>query len=75
MKLKRKHIREEWDEGHPDMGGEGYWIALKSGWKWTGDPMGNCHTIHENTRNMAWKQGVMCCECVECKSDKSIGRK
>ena len=39
MKLRQEHIAEEWDEGHPKDGGDGYWIFLKSGWKWDGDPM------------------------------------
>jgi len=66
MKLRQEHIAEEWDEGHPKDGGDGYWIFLKSGWKWDGDPMGNCHIIHEDTKQEARNQGVLKCECKEC---------
>jgi hypothetical protein len=66
MKIRKEHIREEWNEGHPDEGGDGYWIALMTGWKWDGDPVGNCHIIHEDTRQQAHRQGVMRCECKDC---------
>jgi hypothetical protein len=63
MKLTTKHIREEWDEGE-----DGYWIALMPGWKWDGDPVGACHTIHEDTRSEAKRQGVLRCDCEDCRT-------
>jgi len=74
MKLKKEHIREEWNEGNPDEGGDGYWIALNLGWKWNGDPVGSCHTIHENTKREAHRQGVMRCACEDC-TKQNVSRK
>lgn len=67
MKLKPYHIVEEWNEGHPEDGGDGYWIALKSGWKSEEDTVGAVHTIHENTRRECYQVGVLRCECPDCK--------
>ena len=67
MKIKKEHVSEEWSEGHPDEGGDGYWIALKSGWKWAGDPAGCVHTIHEDTRKLAYAESVLRCDCKDCK--------
>lgn len=74
MKLKKEHIREEWSEGNPDDGGDGYWIALAAGWKWDGDPVGICHTIHESTKRAARRQGVMRCACEDC-TKQNVSRK
>lgn len=63
MKLQRTHIREEWSEGD-----DGYWIALKTGWKWEGDPVGAVHQIHEDTRAKAYSEGVERCRCKDCMS-------
>lgn len=68
MKLRKSHVAEEWNEGHPDNGGDGYWIVLKSGWKWDSDPVGAVHSIHEDTKVKAWQGGVMRCQCSDCKS-------
>jgi hypothetical protein len=68
MEVKKEHIREEWNEGHPDDGGDGYWIALKSGWRWDGDPVGAVHSIHEDTRRAAHQQGVLPCGCADCQN-------
>jgi hypothetical protein len=65
VKVKKEHIREEWDEGHPDNGGEGYWIALKEGWCDAGNPQ--CHGIHEDTKRLAHQEYVMKCNCPDCK--------
>jgi hypothetical protein len=67
MKIRKEHIREQWDEGHPDDGGDGYWIALVAGWKSADDPIGNLHVIHEDTRRDALEVGVMRCDCRDCK--------
>lgn len=53
MKLRKEHIASEWSEGE-----DGYWISLKPGWKWDGDPVGAVHSIHEDTRAAAHQQGV-----------------
>ena len=66
MKLQRKHIREEWDEGD-----DGYWIDLVPGWKWDDDTLGNCHIIHEDNKVSAYRQGVMPCNCNDCKAYKA----
>lgn len=66
MKVSKQHIASEWDEGHPDDGGDGYWIRLKPGWKWSGDSMGAVHCIHEATRKKAHSEGVMKCNCDGC---------
>lgn len=67
MKVRPEHIREEWSEGNPEDGGDGYWIALKPGWKWAGDPVGAVHSIHEPTRRLAHKETVLPCQCPDCK--------
>jgi hypothetical protein len=67
MKLLKKYIQSEWDEGHPVTGGDGYWIILKPGWKWNGDPVGEVHSIHEDTRRKAHAEGVLPCHCQDCK--------
>ena len=41
-------IQSEENEGHPDDGGDGYWIHLKSGWKIDGTG-----SAHEDTRSQA----------------------
>jgi hypothetical protein len=65
-KLQKMYVEEEWDEGHPDDGGDGYWVALKHGWKWAGDPIGVLHTIHTDTRSDAYREYVLPCNCPEC---------
>ncbi len=62
MKMRREHIKEEWNEWE-----DGYWIALKSGFKWDGDPVGAVHSIHEPTRAAAHAEGVLRCACEDCK--------
>lgn len=66
VRVSSKHIHEEWSEGHPDEGGDGYWITLKPGWKWAGDAMGNLHCIHEDTKRAARAENVMPCGCDGC---------
>lgn len=61
MKLTKAHIAEEWADS------DGYWIALKSGFKWSGDPVGNDHLIHEDTKALAWREGVLPCACADCR--------
>ncbi len=61
MKLRTDMISEEWDEGD-----DGYWIALRSGWKWAGDPIGAVHSIHESTRREAHRETVLRCHCSDC---------
>lgn len=41
-------VDQQWSEGRPDRGGDGYWILLRTGW--TVD--GAC-AIHEDTRKKA----------------------
>jgi len=65
MKLRSYHIQEEWNEGE-----DGHWIALKRGWKWDGDPVGAVHTIHEDTKKKARREGVLRCNCRDCKKGK-----
>ena len=69
MKLRKQHISEVWNEGE-----DGYWIALNHGFKWDGDPVGSVHCIHEETKAKAHKEGVLACNCKDCKKefDKSI---
>lgn len=66
-KVKQLHISEEWDEQE-----DGYWIALKSGWKWAGDPYGAVHCIHEPTRAKAYKEHVLPCKCEDCVSASRV---
>jgi hypothetical protein len=63
MKIKKQYIVEEWHDE------DGYWIALKAGWKWEDDPLGCVHTIHEDTKAQAHAQEVVRCECQECLND------
>lgn len=62
IKVLPIHIAEEWDEGE-----DGYWIQLKKGWKWEGDPIGAVHLIHEPTRKLAHLEQIMPCDCEDCK--------
>ena len=59
QKLSKKHVLREWDEGHPDEGGDGYWVDLVVGWKWAGDLSGCVTTIHEATRRECYSQRVI----------------
>jgi hypothetical protein len=56
MRLKKEHVEEEW---HDD---DGYWVALRRGFKSDDDPLGRLHTIHENTRREAYRVGVLVCD-------------
>ena len=56
-------ISEEWSEEGSD---DGYWIALKSGWRLNDDFV---HCIHEDTRKKAWAVEVAICDCDDCKKD------
>ena len=60
MKLKPEHIAEQWVDD------DGYWIALKPGFKSDDDPIGNLHTIHEDNKLACYFHGVMPCECKDC---------
>ena len=63
MKLQHvsaKHIAREYEDS------DGYWIDLKQGWKWSGDPVGCVHGIHEDTRQRARRETVMPCDCRCC---------
>lgn len=66
MKLQKTHIETEWNEGHPDSGGDGYWVSLKIGWKSADDPIGCVHCIHEDSRRECYAIGVLPCDCKEC---------
>jgi hypothetical protein len=61
IKVSSKHISAEWDEGD-----DGYWIALKPGWKWAGDVVGAVHCIHEDTKIKAHRESVVKCNCQGC---------
>ena len=67
-RLTNAHVREEWNEGE-----DGHWIALRSGWKWAGDPVGAVHQIHEDTRTKAWHERVMQCDCSDCRFQPQPG--
>jgi hypothetical protein len=69
MKLQRKHIRREYNEGHPDEGGDGYWVELAAGWKSADDPVGAVHSLHEDTRREAYAVGVLPCRCHDCMTE------
>lgn len=62
QRLNATHIACEYEDS------DGYWIDLKKGWKWSGDPVGIVHGIHEDTRQRARKETVMPCDCDECVS-------
>ena len=66
IKLNTRHVREQWNEGHPDKGGDGYWVVLKEGYKWAGDPAAPVHCIHEPTRAACYRESVMVCDCKDC---------
>jgi hypothetical protein len=68
MKLQKKHIVEEYADD------DGYWIALKSGFKSSSDPVGALHTIREDTKGKAWAEGVEACNCEDCTVDKRRSR-
>lgn len=59
-KLTRHHIETEWHDI------DGYWIELKPGFKSAGDPLGVLHTIHEDTKCMAYQTNVLRCNCKRC---------
>lgn len=63
MKLRKDHIQEQWEDS------DGFWIALKSGYKSSEDPIGCLHTIREDTKPEAYAVGVSRCSCVDCKAD------
>jgi hypothetical protein len=67
FKLTQAHILREYDDGHPDEGGDGYWIELNRGWKSAGDSIGAVHAIHEDTRSAARSERVLPCNCEACK--------
>lgn len=62
-KVTKSKIEEAWKDS------DGYWIELKAGWKSADDPVGVCHTIHEDTRREALDVGCMRCDCVECNAE------
>lgn len=68
-KVNKRHISEEWDEGE-----DGYWIGLKSGFKWSGDPVGSVHVIHESTKEKAYLETVMICNCPDCIKETKYDR-
>lgn len=63
MRIKKKHILIEYDEREM---GDGYWIILRPGWKWAGDPQGCVHAIHEDSKREAYRENVMACTCKDC---------
>ncbi len=65
MKLKKSHVQEEWRDS------DGYWIALKLGFKSGADPVGNEHLIHEDTSAQAWAVSVLPCNCDDCHPERS----
>lgn len=69
MKLRKEHIHEQWSEAGS---GDGYWISLKTGWKWAGDPLGAVHCIHEDTKTAAMREDVMPCDCDDCRQETAL---
>ena len=59
-RVSTRHISNEYEDS------DGYWIDLKKGWKWSGDPVGVVHGIHEHTRREARAETVLPCDCEEC---------
>lgn len=53
---------------------DGVWIALKSGWQDSTNP--TCHTIHEDTWQLALDFVAMAvpCECSECRADAEASK-
>jgi hypothetical protein len=66
MKLRRQHILRQWSEAGS---GDGYWITLRAGFKWAGDPRGAVHCIHEPTRAAAHREEVLRCACEDCRQE------
>jgi hypothetical protein len=62
QRVAAKHIASEYKDS------DGYWIDLKQGWKWSGDPLGVVHGIHEETRQRARRETVVRCDCDQCTS-------
>jgi hypothetical protein len=62
QRVSSKHIASEYGDS------DGYWIDLKKGWKWSGDPVGCVHGIHEDTRRAARAETVLPCDCELCTS-------
>lgn len=56
-------IQEAWQDE------DGVWIALRSGWQDSTNP--TCHTIHEDTWQLALDYVTMAipCDCRECQAD------
>lgn len=70
-KLAREHIEKEWSEAGLD---DGYWVSLKRGWCWAGDPLGSVHCIHEPTRKAAMRERVRKCNCQDCTDGSTKSR-
>ena len=68
MKLQKKHIEDEWDEGEPSKGGNGYWVALKKGWRWKYDSsrIDPRHTMRRDTKREVYAQQIEPCDCLRC---------
>ena len=65
VRISSKHIMDEWSE---ELTGDGYWIALKSGWSDSSNPQ--CHTIHADTKVEAHREFVERCYCLDCKTGR-----
>jgi len=68
MRLQKKHIEDEWDEGDPSNGGHGYWVALKRGWRWEYDSnsIDPRHTMRRDTRADVFAEEIERCDCPRC---------
>ena len=61
--LSPEHIESTSDETDS---GDGYWVYLKPGFKWAGDPVGNVHGIHEDSQALCYEEAVTFCYCPFC---------
>ena len=60
--LTAEHIETEWEDS------DGYWVALRAGWCSAEDPQ--CHQIHEDTKQEAYRVQVEPCLCESCKAER-----
>jgi hypothetical protein len=59
-------VADAWDEGE-----DGYWVTLKSGWRWS-----EVHAVHEwNAKDLARAfSEITPCDCADCKIRDDISK-